>query len=78
MKGEEQEHKNQETPYDVRIKEGDHLFFSENEEKSYDINISSNYEIISVNWIDTPNWTIHPFFSEVVKQATLLRTAVQD
>ncbi len=44
---------------------------STKEETDYDIHISPNYEVITVSWMDTPNWMIHPFLSEVNKEAIL-------
>ena len=40
-------------------------------EPDFDVHISPNYEVISVSWMDTPNWTMHPFFGEIVKEAIL-------
>ena len=44
---------------------------STKEDTDYDIHISPNYEVITVSWIDTPNWMIHPFLSEINKEAIL-------
>jgi len=67
----EKQHQSKGDPFDKYRKQPEEEPFTFEPEDDCDIHISSNYEIISVNWIDTPNWMIHPFFSEVVKKATL-------
>ena len=47
------------------------LFSAKKKETDFEVNIAQNYESISISWLDSPNWTIHPFFSEIVKEATM-------